>query len=205
MPSSRLVAVDPSLTCSGWALFNLSSGAVLAVGKMRSKPPSVALALRLEDLQGRINGLFEQLKLGADDFLICESPTTMRDPRAALKVEQVRGIFEALARNRQMQVPGRINPRSVQYEVMGLRGRQLSRGVVKETAVRVVQASFGSDLSRLQFDPSPSNLRRHQDIVDALLLGALGLARLQASIAAAIPHEVAFLERPTRPGRRLSR
>lgn len=205
MPSSRLVSVDPSLTCSGWALFRLPVGELLAVGKMRSKPPPLPLPLRLKDLQEQVRFLFEQLNLGASDYLICEAPTTMRDPRAALKVEQVRGIFESLARERLMQVPGRINPRTVQYEVMGLRGRQLTRGIVKETAVQIAHRTFSRQLSNIGFDPSLINLRRHQDIVDALLIGSLGVTRVLGSHHAKLPVEEAFAERPHRVGRRLQR
>src|SRR5690606_567012 len=134
----RLLAVDPSLTCSGWALFELATarpgqGKLVAVGKIRSLSPRVPLATRFSDLQRKIVGVYESLSLSGNDVLICESQTTMRDPRAAFKVEQVRGIFETVARSRSLHVPGRINPRSVQSEVMGLRGKQLARAVVKDT------------------------------------------------------------------------
>ncbi len=204
------MAVDPSLTCSGWALFDLSDelagGALLvAVGKIRSLAPSFPLATRLLDLQHKILQIFEQLSLGADDVLICESQTTMRDPRAAFKVEQVRGIFETVARSRALRVPGRINPRSVQSEVMGLRGKQLERAVVKHTAVQIVKSVYGDALSSLGFTVDNRNLLRHQDIVDAILVGSLAVSRVQGAERAGFDLEEAFLPRARRVGKRLPR
>src|SRR5262245_26646002 len=126
----NVMAIDPSLTCSGWALLTLETGRVRAVGKLRALSASYPLAERLNGLHLQIGELLSALKLGTGDFLICESPTTVRDPHNALKVEQVRGIFESLARSNGICVPGRLNPRTVQFEVMGLRGKQLQRSLV---------------------------------------------------------------------------
>lgn len=191
----KLVAIDPSLTCSGWALFSIEESVLLGVGKIRSLPPAIPLSQRLEDLQRKVSNLLIQLALGGNDVLVCEAPTTMRDPRAALKVEQVRVIFEALARERSLAVPGRLNPRSVQYEVMGLKGKQLKRTVIKSTAVTIVHRLYKRDLSQLGFDCSPKNLSRNQDIVDAVLVGSLGLARIKASRFSHMPLETLFQER----------
>lgn len=181
MRLQSLIAVDPSLTCSGWALFSVKSNKLMAVGKIKSKPPSIPLGLRLKDVQEKILNVFEQLGLGGSDVLICEAQTTMRDPRAAFKVEQVRGIFEVIARDRQMCVPGRINPRTVHNEVMGLRGKQLARQFVKEAAVNIVQSLYGSSLRELGFPCDSDNLKKNQDIVDAILIGSLGMTRIAAA------------------------
>src|SRR5689334_2486040 len=125
MPYRYLLSVDPSLTCSGWALFSLRSTALMGVGKIRSLPPSHALPDRLNDLQRKVQAVFDQFQLTEKDILVCEAPTTMKDPSAAIKVEQVRGMFESLARTRRVTVPGRINPRTVHHELLGLKGRQL--------------------------------------------------------------------------------
>jgi Holliday junction resolvasome RuvABC endonuclease subunit len=175
------MAIDPSLTCSGWAIFSVHSGKLLGVGKIRSLPPSVAFGSRIADLQQKISSVFEHLKLCLNDVLVCEAPTTMRDPRAAFKVEQVRGMFETLARGRSVEVPGRLNPRSVQYEVIGLRGRQRVRVDVKNAAVQVVEALYGRELGELGFAEVSDELKKHQDIVDAILIGSLGLSRLRAA------------------------
>ncbi len=175
------MAIDPSLTCSGWALFDVRTEKVLAVGKVRSKEPSIPLAERLSDLQIKISKIMHDLSLGTGDCLICEAPTTMRDPRAAIKVEQVRGIFEAVARMREATVPGRINPRSVHHEVLGFGGKQVIRVEVKRAAVEVASRLFQDPLSAIGFDPSHKNLKKHQDIVDALLLGYLGLTKLRSA------------------------
>lgn len=177
-----LLAVDPSLTCSGWALFNVSSERLTSVGKLRSLPPASPLAHRLVDLQQRISELLSKLDLGASDVLVAEAPTTMRDPRAAIKVEQVRTIFETIGRNRGVLVPGRLNPRSVHHELLGLRGRQRPRAEVKEIAVQVVSRLFTDDLAAISFASDVDSLRKHQDIVDALLLGYLGMARVRSAV-----------------------
>lgn len=195
MAERKLLAVDPSLTCSGWAVFYVDSRRLAGVGKLRSLPPEVPMARRLANLQERVTQLFERLKLGAADVLVCEAATTMRDPRAAMLVEQVRGIFETIARGYALTVPGRLNPRSVQYEILGLKGRQMVRAAVKESAAHAAGSLYGEDLRRLGFESSLENLRRHQDIVDAILVGGLALTRVSAAQAAGLDLEEYFDER----------
>lgn len=187
--SRYLVAVDPSLTCSGWALFGVRDGRVRAVGKVRSEPPPMPLAERLARLHDTVTGLFEKLALGNSDVLICEAPTTMRDPNAAIKVEQARGIFESAARSRSMSVPGRINPRTVHYEILGATGKQLARTIIKEMAVRTARSLYSTDLKALGFDIEECQLARHQDIIDAILLGHVALTRLEKARLASISVE----------------
>lgn len=195
MEFRSLLSIDPSLTCSGWALFSVTNKQLLGVGKIRSLPTSVRLADRLQDLQARINRMFDEIGVGAGDVLICEAPTTMRDPKAAFKVEQVRGMFETIARSRMIKVPGRLNPRSVQYEILGLRGKQLTRNIVKDVAVNVARALFEGSLARIGFSCQEQDLRKNQDIVDALLIGNLALARLEAAHHARLSIEEVFLPR----------
>ena len=180
-----LLAVDPSLTCSGWALFSPKNEQLLAVGKVRALPPKHALASRLSDLQKQIYELLKELKLSSNDVLVCEAATTIRDPRAAFIVEQVRTIFESVARSFRLTVPGRVNPRTVQYEIMGLRGKQVDRKTVKQTAIEVVGALYSVELKKLGLlNEKSSDLKKHQDIVDAMLIGRLVLSRLKdASLA----------------------
>ena len=203
MYTRRLLAIDPSLTCSGWALFAIEKGRLQAVGKIRSLAPSLPLAQRLKDLQMRITAMIEKLDLGRNDVLICEAPTTMRDPDAAFKVEQVRGIFEAVARAHQMNVPGRINPRSVQNEIMGLRGRQIPRNQVKETAAQVVRAVYEGTLVGMGFETTKAALRHHQDVVDAILVGSLAVTWVKVAMVSKVPLEEYFESR--RPARRRTR
>ena len=201
----RLLAIDPSLTCSGWALFSLSSSKVCAVGKIKGEPPGQPLSIRLRILHEKVDELFDVLKLRADDLLTCESATTMRDPHAALKVEQVRSIFESNARSRGVCVPGRVNPRSVHFEVMGLRGPQVARDLIKEAARRVARHLFSEDLTQLGFPIHDKELKRHQDIVDALLVGRLALSRIRSAEASSMLVEEAFEQTATlrRQGHRL--
>ena len=199
---SRLLAVDPSLTCSGWGLFALPRGAIVGVGKIRSLKPSVALAERLRDLQEKVTSLLSSLEIGANDVLVCEAPTTMRDPHAALKVEQVRCMFEDIARDRGAKVPGRINPRSVHFEVIGLKGKQLPRAQVKSLAVSCARVRFGSELDSIGFPTEEKELQKHQDIVDALLVGALAVARVDAATRAGCT-VTAYFEQIRKPSRRV--
>lgn len=198
--TKRVLAVDPSLTCSGWALFCVPSRRLLAVGKVRALPPSFALAFRLDDLQRKIASVLEGLALGARDVLVCEGATTMRDPNAALKVEQVRGIFESVARSRSVQVPGRLNPRTVQFEVMGLRGQQLDRRTIKAAALETVRRAYGEALQELGLDLAGRAGARHQDIVDAILLGDLAVSRVHAAHAGSLELSAMFLGKPHRNG-----
>ncbi len=191
------MAVDPSLTCSGWAIFDISTEKLIAVGKIRSLPPSYSLSDRLLTLQCRIQETLKECGMGQGDFLVAEAPTTMRDPRSAFRVEQVRGLFEAMARSKRIRVPGRINPRSVQREVMGLKGKQITRDRVKETAVMVVQALYEKELAELEFSASRAFLAKHQDIVDAILVGRLALIRIKSAIVAKIPPQRLFDEKLT--------
>jgi Holliday junction resolvasome RuvABC endonuclease subunit len=176
-----LLAVDPSLTCSGWALFAVDSAQILGVGKIRSLSASVPLAERLLDLQNKIDHVLTISSIGCNDVLVCEAPTTMRDPHAAIKVEQVRGLFEVAARARLAAVPGRINPRSVQFEVMGLKGKQLERAIIKETAAFVVGKLHGTRLKELGFKTDHLSLKKNQDIVDAILVGTTALHWISAA------------------------
>jgi len=187
-----LMAVDPSLTCSGWALLSIPEGEVLAVGKIKAAPPSVPMATRLERLQGAIKKVLSNLSLGELDVLVCEAPTTMKDPHNAIKVEQVRGIFESTGRSRGVTVPGRVNPRSVQYEVMGLKGKQVARLEVKAAAVRTVQYLYAPALQRLGIEASDAVLKKHQDIVDAMLIGRFAVLRIQGALDSRQPLEQVF-------------
>lgn len=188
-----LFAVDPSLTCSGWALFGFEEQALLAVGKIRSLPPRrYRMNQRLDDVHAKVKGVLDHHLLGSSDMLLCEAQTTMRDPRAAFAVEQVRGIFETCARERGVKVPGRVNPRSVHSEIIGFRGPQQERSVVKDAAQRIASSLYADALRRIGFDEVDDRLKRHQDIVDALLIGHFALGRLQQASRTRQPVEELF-------------
>lgn len=188
----RVLAVDPSLTCSGWALFHIGSNTILGVGKVKSLSPKLPMSNRLSDLQIKIRSIYRKLDLGHNDIVICEAQTTMIDPKAAFKVEGVRGIFEVIARESRINVPGRINPRSVQTNVMGLYGRQLARKHVKETAVATVKSLYQSELENIGFNCDVKNLKKHQDIVDAVLIGSLAVAKIKEAAKADLGIEAIF-------------
>jgi Holliday junction resolvasome RuvABC endonuclease subunit len=190
----KLFSVDPSLTCSGWALFSIQTGDVLGVGKVKSLPSTVSLAKRLVDIQERIVQILEQVDLKEGDFLVCEAATTMRDPRSALILEQIRGMFETLARSREVCVPGRVHPRSVQHEILGLKGAQVSRVKVKDIATHGVSRLYAAELQKIGFDVEPTNLKKNQDIVDALLVGRLALTRINVAEQTGVGVDTLFEE-----------
>ncbi len=201
-----LFSVDPSLTCSGWALFCVSSKELRAVGKISSIPAKNQLSVRLHDLQFKINKVLSDLSLTSEDILICESPTAMKDPNAAIKVEQVRSIFEALGRSMGINVPGRINPRTVQHEVLGIKGKQIKRTLVKEMAVEAVFNLYSRSLKNLGFPVDRINLKKNQDIVDAILIGSLAVTRLYTAQSGGIAIRDIFASSlPSRNGRIMSR
>jgi Holliday junction resolvasome RuvABC endonuclease subunit len=174
-----VMTVDPSLVCSGWALFDYLSGELVGVGQIRSSPNQRIFSERIAYIQERIVKVLISCQLGNKDILVCEGPTSMKDPAAAIKVEQVRGIFETIARQNQVTVPGRVNPRSVQSSVLGMRGCQLKRQLVKESAVVMVMQCYARPLERLGFEVTKVALKKYQDIVDAILVGAYVMSQLK--------------------------
>lgn len=200
-----LFAVDPSLTCSGWALFAIADGAPLAAGIVTTRGPEAQLADRLAELQTEIAQLFSHLRMGRSDILVCEAPAPLvLNPNSALKVEQVRSIFESLARDRGVLVPGRINPRTVQTELLGLKGQQLHRSAVKDVARAVAEQLFGSELTAIPLYGQAKQLKRvPQDIIDALLLGTVAMSRLRLAEQSNRSFSEAFL--PKNEGQGLAR
>ena len=171
--NKRLLAVDPSLTASGWALFSLETSKLLAVGLLTPPGPVAQMPDRLRFLQNLVEMIFEDHKLGEQDFLICEGPAPLvKNPETSTKVEQVRGIFETLARVYGVEVPGRVNPRTVQTELLGFRGPQLARKEVKQIARETAIRLYGEELKHLQSDTKIS-----QDIIDAVLIGAYAVSQ----------------------------
>lgn len=195
MKYSRIICIDPSLTCSGWALFSISTGSLLGIGKIRSLPATHNLSDRLNDLQERISELFIELKLNPKDILICEAATTIIDPSSLIKLEQVRGIFETLARANKILVPGRLNPNAVHREVLGMKGKQLDRVTIKSMAVYAVEKLYSRHLKALNFNHDLANLKKNQDIVDAILLGHVALARVNTSYSTGIALQDLFTVR----------
>jgi Holliday junction resolvasome RuvABC endonuclease subunit len=184
MSPQRILAIDPGLQSTGWALFDVHTTSLLGVGRLKALDATHTLSVRLGNLQLKIADLLGQMQLGMNDFLVCEAPTTMKDPEAAHKIEQVRGIFETLARAQLVSVPGRINPRSVHFEVMGMRGHQLDRETIKETAWRLAEHLYGSCLDALGFSVKEYSLQQKPDIADALLLGGLAVQRVASALRA---------------------
>lgn len=179
----KILAVDPSLTSSGWALFE--GVRLIGVGHIKTRVGPIAL--RLESIQGSVLELFKRCNLNEDSVVVCEDATAMVDPSSALKLEQVRGIFECCARALGATVPGRINPRSIQSALLGMRGAQVKREAVKAAAVEVVRHHYGVMLEQLNFPASISHLKRHQDICDAVLVGHMALIRIEEARRLRVP------------------
>jgi Holliday junction resolvasome RuvABC endonuclease subunit len=137
-----VMTVDPSLVCSGWALFDYLSGELVGVGQIRSSPNQRIFSERIAYIQERIVKVLISCQLGNKDILVCEGPTSMKDPAAAIKVEQVRGIFETIARQNQVTVPGSVrNARlsiktSISKRISGCNGNAMLCSSIRETRVR---------------------------------------------------------------------
>lgn len=160
---TRLLAIDPSLRQSGWALFYLEEDRPLAWGTIVAEQLKDPLPSRLDSIHSRVESLFVDLDLSPDDYLVCEGPAPVTlNPSGTIKVEQVRSMFETIARTNRLIVPGRLNPRTVQTELLGLRGRQLPRAEVKKIAESVVYQLF----------PMKEKIQS-QDAIDAILIGVL--------------------------------
>ncbi|MDD2943420.1 MAG: crossover junction endodeoxyribonuclease RuvC [bacterium] len=170
--NTRLLAIDPSLTASGWALFSLASCKPQQAGVIYPPKSSYPLAYRLKKLQEEVETLLTEFSFTNSDILVCEAAATIiRNPMSAMKVERVRGIFETVARSNGCLVPGRINPRTVQSELLGMSGKQLPRKEVKEQARLVAEKLFPQINSNKKKLP--------QDVIDALLIGELAINRIR--------------------------
>ncbi len=202
-----LFAVDPSLTASGWALFCLHDDRPLAVGVISPPGPEESMSRRLSFLQNEIVRTLKHFSLSAGDILICEGAAPLvLNPNSSMKVERVRSIFEAVAREQRLSVPGRINPRTVQAELLGMSGKQLPRKEVKAWASEAVERIFGSQLSQLPMYGVKSPVARMpQDIVDALLIGALAVSRVRLSTSTNVELESMFEPRKAPRGSNATR
>lgn len=191
---SKLLSIDPSLTQSGWALFCLNTARPLATGVIAPPGTELNLSKRYDILQLQVLELLQSLKLKSGNYLICEGPAPLvKNPNSALKVEGVRGIFESVARAQGLSVPGRINPRSVQAEILGMRGKQLERKLVKEWARATAERLFKDEI--------PNIATLQQDIIDALLIGALGLSRINSALRAKADPATFFVAQQKRGGK----
>jgi len=201
--AKTLLAIDPSLTASGWALFGLERGDLQKLGAMRAPGAELPLAERLSSLQRLVKALVLDLQLGEGDILLCEGPAPLvLNPMSALKVERVRSIFESVARTHGVLVPGRLNPRTVQTELLGLRGKQLARKDVKQIAMQIATQLYGKQLDQLAKKAGARRLS--QDMVDAVLVGTLALTRIRGAQFAGRSIEEAFLPKvSTSSGRKL--
>jgi hypothetical protein len=162
------------------------------------------MSIRLSSLQQSVFKLFRALELGSHDILVCEGPAPLvLNPDSALKVERVRSIFESSARTLGIKVPGRINPRTIQTELLGMKGAQRSRPEVKAWARETAKRLFGAELDNLPQFPTPKRKvkRLSQDIVDALLIGSLAVSRAKLCACSDVSLELVF-ESKGRPGGR---
>ncbi len=168
--TKKLLAVDPSLTQSGWALFYVNKSTPISWGVIKPENPKASLSVRLSSIFDSVRILHQEHSLEEGDILVCEGPAPITlNPSSSIKVEQVRCIFENIARERKLIVPGRINPRTIHTELLGLKGRQAKREIVKEVARSVVKTLLTSD--RIYREDIP------QDAVDAILIGILATSR----------------------------
>ena len=191
---AMLLAVDPSLSSTGWVLFHIETEKPLACGLIKSLGVELPLAKRLNVFQDDVSNLYKKIKLGMGDILICEGPAPLVvNPLSAIKVEHVRGIFESLARARGVNVPGRVNPRTLQIELLGLRGKQVERKLVKKIAKETAKRLFGDQLDNVRLDKGRAKTLS-QDIIDAALIGILAIPKIKLCSKLEVDLTEAFVE-----------
>lgn len=205
---SKLLAVDPSLRATGWAIFRIQDSAPISVGVISAPPAEFLLAERLHLVQSLIEELLESFQFGKGDVLICEGPApAVLNPESTLKVERVRGIFETLGRYRGVVVPGRINPRTVQTELLGMKGKQKPRVEVKAWAREIADRLYPGHVTEGLWKESEGRKKKilPQDIIDALLIGSVALSKLHLALASGTSLESAFNQRSSGGNQRQSR
>ena len=186
-----LIAVDPRLTCSGWALFDLKTANPLATGIILPLPATFSLEHRINLLQQEVKRMFISMSLDKRDYFVSEGPAPLvLNPDSALKVERVRGVFEAVARETALNVVGRLNPRTVQTELLGFKGKQIERKEVKKIARQVALNLFPSFLA--------SKNKVTQDEIDALLVGALAASKIKIALSSKLSPELVFATKARR-------
>jgi hypothetical protein len=72
---------------------------------------------------------------------------------------------------------------------MGLRGKQLQRSIVKQSALQTVQSLYADSLRAFGL----SVIKSHQDIIDAILLGHLATSRLKSALTTGVSIESCFI------------
>jgi len=104
-------------------------------------------------------------------------------------------------------VPGRINPRTVHTELLGLWGKQIPRNQVKICAKETALRLYG-DILRTATEKSPNKKKGKgisQDIIDAVLIGTLAVSRIKHGRQCGQAIEETFLEKTKRKrGKRAS-
>lgn len=172
----RVLAIDPSLISSGWALFRTSPRRCIGFGTIRTEQIK-CLESRLRSIQTQVKDLYTNINLSADDLVLVEDATKFIDPLNLIKVERVRAIFEVLARYSEIQTE-RIHARTIQRFVMGLTGRQLKREIVKACARQTAWVLYQSELKKIHGIKTVDDMKCCQDIVDALLIGHYATSEL---------------------------
>jgi len=162
------------------------------------------MSQRLSKLQQMTEELFSELSLSNDDFLVCEGPAQLvLNPQSSLKVERVRSLFESIARTRGVIVPGRLNPRTVQTEILGMRGAQLKRDEVKRWARATVERLFGKELKKAEVSVDGTEGQIvSQDCIDAILIGVLASSRIVNARKTGSDPMSAFVEKTASGNRR---
>ena len=194
---AKLLAVDPGLSTCGWALFSLDTALPLRVGTLSPPDRRELMPTRLKFLQRGAGVILEKTGLGQGDFLVCEGAAHVAlNPRTSLLLEQVRTLFETLARGCGAAVPGRVNPRSVQHQLLGARGKQLRRDCVKALGKRAALQLYGELLSSLEYTRISCSKSRtgrvEQDIFDALLVGTVAAVKIKQCFSSGLDVDVAF-------------
>lgn len=160
---SKVFSVDPSVSSLGWAIMQVS-GRLVDAGVLKYSSKN-SICERIQFILREVNDLIQYYKLGPTDYCVLESSAGIINPRSFLALERVRSSVEALAIIKGLRVIGRINPRSLQSKMLGLKKME-KRDFVKSAIRSFVIQEFRSFFDGNRLDIS----RVEQDLFDAVIL-----------------------------------
>ena len=162
----RILAMDPSLSCIGWALMETGEDELRHLEWVSSWGKAEPTGTTFDDKLASAGAIAERVLRGASaDILAVEMPVVYRNPQTTIKLAQVVGVVRWAAhhwvdRVIEIQPGGRL-------AALGLPVR-LKRPIAKELVINVV-----NNLYKRTF-----TMEDH-DIADAVAVGHAALAELR--------------------------
>ncbi|MCS6961758.1 MAG: crossover junction endodeoxyribonuclease RuvC [Deltaproteobacteria bacterium] len=160
----KVLAVDPSSSSLGWAIIDTRE-IPLDAGVFYYNT-DISISNRVKHIVNEIKHIIDCYNLKRGDYFVVESSAGCINPRTFLILERIRGAGEAVALLNGLTVLGRINPRSIHVNLLGIK-KSLARVFVKSAIRSYVEKQFSAFLKSAEIEVIPKN----QDVFDALLLG----------------------------------